>query len=152
MKVGRNDLCPCGSGKKFKKCHLNMPPLEALRPTLPSGPTLPAEIVKRFEEHRLQEQARVATFGEIRPIMHLPDYAGYRFVGVRNRLYYSKTWRFFTDFLFEYGPMIFGKEWLEVQKNSGVADQHPLYIWRKQTYAFMQRQQPRSDGTFATTP
>lgn len=21
-KVGRNDPCPCGSGKKFKKCHL----------------------------------------------------------------------------------------------------------------------------------
>lgn len=21
-RVGRNDLCPCGSGKKFKKCHL----------------------------------------------------------------------------------------------------------------------------------
>ena len=20
-KVGRNDICPCGSGKKFKKCH-----------------------------------------------------------------------------------------------------------------------------------
>jgi hypothetical protein len=20
-KTGRNDLCPCGSGKKFKKCH-----------------------------------------------------------------------------------------------------------------------------------
>ena len=20
-KVGRNDLCPCGSGKKFKQCH-----------------------------------------------------------------------------------------------------------------------------------
>jgi len=20
-KVGRNQLCPCGSGKKFKKCH-----------------------------------------------------------------------------------------------------------------------------------
>jgi preprotein translocase subunit SecA len=20
-KVGRNDECPCGSGKKFKKCH-----------------------------------------------------------------------------------------------------------------------------------
>ena len=23
-KVGRNDLCPCGSGKKFKKCHMGM--------------------------------------------------------------------------------------------------------------------------------
>ena len=22
-RVGRNDLCPCGSGKKFKKCCLN---------------------------------------------------------------------------------------------------------------------------------
>lgn len=22
-KVGRNDPCPCGSGMKFKKCHLN---------------------------------------------------------------------------------------------------------------------------------
>jgi uncharacterized protein YecA (UPF0149 family) len=21
-RVGRNDPCPCGSGKKFKKCHL----------------------------------------------------------------------------------------------------------------------------------
>jgi preprotein translocase subunit SecA len=20
-KLGRNDLCPCGSGKKYKKCH-----------------------------------------------------------------------------------------------------------------------------------
>ena len=23
-KVGRNDLCPCGSGKKYKKCHQNV--------------------------------------------------------------------------------------------------------------------------------
>ena len=22
IKIGRNDLCPCGSGKKFKKCHM----------------------------------------------------------------------------------------------------------------------------------
>ncbi|HAK1284804.1 TPA: hypothetical protein H1546_003039, partial [Listeria monocytogenes] len=23
-KVGRNELCPCGSGKKFKRCHLGV--------------------------------------------------------------------------------------------------------------------------------
>ena len=23
VKLGRNDICPCGSGKKFKKCHLS---------------------------------------------------------------------------------------------------------------------------------
>ena len=22
IKTGRNDPCPCGSGKKFKKCHM----------------------------------------------------------------------------------------------------------------------------------
>ena len=22
-KVGRNDPCPCGSGKKYKNCHMN---------------------------------------------------------------------------------------------------------------------------------
>jgi len=22
MRVGRNESCPCGSGKKYKKCHL----------------------------------------------------------------------------------------------------------------------------------
>ncbi len=25
MKVGRNDLCPCGSNRKFKKCCMNKP-------------------------------------------------------------------------------------------------------------------------------
>jgi uncharacterized protein YecA (UPF0149 family) len=25
VKIGRNDPCPCGSGKKFKKCCLNKP-------------------------------------------------------------------------------------------------------------------------------
>jgi len=23
-KVGRNDVCPCGSGKKYKKCCINL--------------------------------------------------------------------------------------------------------------------------------
>jgi preprotein translocase subunit SecA len=24
QKVGRNDPCPCGSGKKYKNCHMKM--------------------------------------------------------------------------------------------------------------------------------
>jgi hypothetical protein len=30
--VGRNDACPCGSGKKFKKCCLNRPSVESTPP------------------------------------------------------------------------------------------------------------------------
>ena len=28
MKIGRNDLCPCGSGRKFKKCCINDPDVQ----------------------------------------------------------------------------------------------------------------------------
>jgi len=41
MKVGRNDPCPCGSGKKFKHCCIDKPP-EA-----PSPPPLTAEQERR---------------------------------------------------------------------------------------------------------
>lgn len=30
MKIGRNNLCPCGSGKKYKKCCLNKSEIEFL--------------------------------------------------------------------------------------------------------------------------
>lgn len=151
MKVGRNDPCPCGSGRKFKKCHLNMPPLEALIPP-PRGPSPPPEILEHFERHEREEAARIRTFGDIRPVIHIPEYAGYRLVGVRNRIYRSKTWNFFSDFLFDYGTSIFGKEWLEKQKAASPAEWHPLYAWRKQAHEFQMRQQPVPDGTYAVTP
>jgi hypothetical protein len=129
-----------------------MPPLEALRPPPSRGPTIPAQILKQLEEHRTQEAARVAAFGDIRPILHIPEFAGHRFVGVRNRIYYSKKWNFFSDFLFEYGLMVFGEEWLNEQKAASPPEWHPLYAWRKQAYEFMKKQQPQPDGTYAAQP
>lgn len=53
MKIGRNNPCPCGSGKKFKKCH-NNPRFEL--PFLIQQ----AHIEKHLEEEgkRLLEQKR----------------------------------------------------------------------------------------------
>jgi uncharacterized protein YchJ len=152
MKVGRNDLCPCGSGKKFKKCHYGMPPIGS-RPAQ-SPPPLPPHIIQQFHQHQLEENARVATYGEIRPIIHIPDYANYRFVVVRNRVYYmeKEKWKFFTDFLLYYGLTRLGKEWFDQQKAAAPADQHPAYVWRNAAYAFMGRQEKRPDGSFAATP
>jgi tetratricopeptide (TPR) repeat protein len=46
---GRNDPCPCGSGKKFKKCCLNLgagpPPSE---PAVLSGPTMFEDDIDRL--------------------------------------------------------------------------------------------------------
>ena len=43
-KIGRNDNCPCGSGRKYKKCCMNEIPTEKL------DPEKLREIKKIFEE------------------------------------------------------------------------------------------------------
>lgn len=40
-KIGRNDLCPCHSGRKFKHCCLNPPPL----PTAMYSEAMPTAVV-----------------------------------------------------------------------------------------------------------
>jgi uncharacterized protein YchJ len=157
MRVGRNDLCPCGSGKKFKKCHLAEPLIvPILESQNPSRSPLPPHIWARIEERtrleHLQEQERIGKYGNVRPTVHLPDHQGYRLVVVRNRVYWSKNWKFFTDFLFEYGLLLFGKEWFDQQNAAQPADQHPLFRWRKMAFAFMQRQPQQPDGSFIALP
>ena len=42
-KTGRNDPCPCGSGKKYKQCHLGLAndPSRSTGPSATSAPTIP---------------------------------------------------------------------------------------------------------------
>lgn len=110
--------------------------------------------MQQFHRHQAEEQARVATYGEVRPILQIPEFADHRFVGVRNRLYFmgKEKWKFFTDFLLYFGLARFGQEWLDQQKAAPPAEQHPAYTWRNQAYAFMGRQEKRPDGSFAATP
>ena len=44
VRVGRNERCPCGSGKKYKECHLA------------AGPEFLAKLAQ--EEHRQQLKAK----------------------------------------------------------------------------------------------
>lgn len=44
--AGRNDPCPCGSGKKTKRCHGDGRPSDPERPELPSGPGRPRTRVR----------------------------------------------------------------------------------------------------------
>ena len=44
MQTGRNDPCPCGSGKKFKKCCLNKGQPAAVSPAIP--PRSPASFLQ----------------------------------------------------------------------------------------------------------
>lgn len=47
IKIGRNDPCPCGSGRKFKRCCLQKTTVESSAPPAPkAAPTLGDEIKK----------------------------------------------------------------------------------------------------------
>jgi hypothetical protein len=49
MRIGRNDPCPCGSGKKFKKCCLGKPS-EGLRIAAKPGDSFLVDDVVDFDD------------------------------------------------------------------------------------------------------
>jgi tetratricopeptide (TPR) repeat protein len=56
-KIGRNDLCPCGSGKKYKKCCQD-------KPALP-GATPPSQQAARHEDPFLLDELSNSVLGLI---------------------------------------------------------------------------------------
>jgi len=50
MRIGRNDPCPCGSGKKYKKCCL-------LKQVPPSSPEMIKEVMEFFQKQEVEKRA-----------------------------------------------------------------------------------------------
>jgi SEC-C motif len=65
LKVGRNQPCPCGSGKKYKKCHGSFtaapPPLRA---AVPKG-----VVEQMVQRHEAAERIRQNQQGLGRPVV-----------------------------------------------------------------------------------
>lgn len=53
-------------------------------------------------------------------------FQGHRFVAVGSLLLYSKNWKTFHDFLFEYLPRVMGKDWGAAELAKPPAERHPL--------------------------
>lgn len=131
--IGRNDPCPCGSGKKYKKCCMN-------RINLDGEPmaSIPVKVMKQFQERQRKENKRISEFGQVRPGIGT-DFKGYKVVAVGSRVFLSKKWKYFPDFLLEYLPMTLGKEWHKVEFLKSPEEQHPITQWRKKAYEFTRK-------------
>ena len=163
QKLGRNDPCSCGSGLKFKKCCLpktqiisnrimvSKDPTRGFTPLREAPPELQAKAIRAFQEQARKEQARKARFGEIRPQISTV-WQGQRWVTVRNRVYYSDKWKFFTDFLRDYLPQVFGLEWCKAEAAKAEAERHPIITWRALGAAYMNSQPAQPDGTRVALP
>ena len=146
-KVGRNQLCPCGSGKKYKRCHGN-----PLRPQpLPSIRPAPEVIHQALRRHEAQELIRVQQQGEGKPIISTV-FNNHRFVAVGNKLHYSTKWKFFPDFLSDYLKITTGSEWGESELKKEWDERHPILRWYHD-YCLAQRvSEEQPDGTYSAIP
>lgn len=120
-KPGRNELCPCGSGKKFKRCH--------------GGPSVNyEEMISRGAEEAQRktainwiQQQRQQGLG--RPIISAQT-AGKRIVAVGHRLFQG-AWPTFHDFLYNYILDVLGRDWFEAQAQLEHEERHPVIHWHE---------------------
>ena len=148
-RTGRNDPCPCGSGKKYKKCCL------AESTHLPrkfriATPTEARRMRSRFEEIRRKEESRTQAFGRIRPAVHC-DHMGYKFVAVGNELRWAKNWKTFIDFLGDYLKFVFGKEWWLSECSKVPEERHQVVQWER-TMGMEQHNVPRLPSGLIPVP
>ncbi len=127
MKVGRNEPCPCGSNKKFKRCCIDKQ--TAKRVILAPPRTIPREVAAMFTAAMAEQKRRSTEFGDVRDIIHA-DYQGYKFVAVGGRLHYSKEWKTFPDFLNAYIKTTLGSDgWGDNEIAKPLHRRHVLMQW-----------------------
>ncbi len=119
-KIGRNEPCHCGSGLKYKKCHGAPSSGAAAQP--------PFEVQNIFEAHRAAEHIRRAQQGLGRPIVGF-KVGDHQAVAVGRRIYYSKAWKTFPDFLADYIKQKLGTEWGNAELAKPFEQRHPVMQW-----------------------
>lgn len=117
VSVGRNQPCPCGSGKKYKKCHGGV----AYAQTIGRGEGFAQNQV---EVHRLQRERQQ---GKGRPIVSV-EATGTRVVAVGKRLCRG-PWKTFHDFLFDYIRWAVGPDWGQAELAKAPDERHPILNW-----------------------
>ena len=135
MKIGRNEPCPCGSGKKFKTCCLGVAkPGPRHRSMLERDPLFFEQAQAILRRHQAAESVRQQQQGHGNPIVSWIDEAnGFRFVAVKSTLHWAKDWVIFPNFLDYFMKEALGRAWGEHERNKG---QHPLFRWQEKSQAY----------------
>jgi hypothetical protein len=128
-KVGRNQSCPCGSGKKYKKCHGSW--TASSNATSPFPPFSDKTLQQKLREMEAIRVQREKQQGLGRGIVSC-EFAGFRMVAVGNKLHWSKQWLTFRDFIKDYFLSVLGKDWCKAEYEKPDAERHPIIRWYAQ--------------------
>ena len=129
MKIGRNSPCPCGSGKKYKKCCL----LKQVPP--PSAETV-KQVVEVFQKEMQRQEAEKRLLQErgifinyVNPCSYINPKTGQRVKAwaLGSRLFHTRPeHETFHDFIIDHLlKMVLGKEWWDEQLKA--QEKHFLY-------------------------
>lgn len=124
-KVGRNDPCPCGSGKKYKFCHA-LTTFKGERNEV--DPRLRAAIEQKLREQEALDLQRKKQQGLGNPIISA-SHNGNRFIAVGKELHWSPKWKTFHDFLGDYLKHCFGKDWWFRELTKTPEQKHYILLW-----------------------
>lgn len=145
-RVGRNQQCPCGSGKKFKRCHGGLQGVPVR-----GGPS-DAEFHELMRRASAKAEAlsyqRIRQQGCGRPIITC-EMQGTRFVAVGKKLAYGK-WKTMPDFLLDHLRATLGPDWGNAELLKAESQQHPVMGWFRVLAEVQKRHQRESGEIFAT--
>jgi hypothetical protein len=128
-KTARNGPCPCGSGRKFKKCHGSIGSLDSLRKL--NGPRMGLQTM--IVRHEAQEFQRREQQGLGKPIIST-QFKDHRVVAVGRTIHFSKKWKTFHDFLNDYPKIVLGRDWWMSEVGKPPEERHRILTWATRSY------------------
>lgn len=139
-KIGRNDKCPCDSGKKYKKCHgMNNGTYETRIPITKE------EIQILFKQQEAKKIQKENQQGKGKGIIATKFQGGIA-IALGNRVYNFPKAQTFHDVLFNYPSSLFGINWFR-QQLSKESNEHPLFVtWYKKAIEQMSANQKGNES------
>jgi hypothetical protein len=136
-RVGRNAPCPCGSGRKYKKCHLMSEPRST--PVAPfdviAARRISAELVRRAQETQFQAPKPIKA-----------EFKGHVFRAFRSHLFIRRRNESYQEWVIDVLKRTMGQGWLNKYKPPN-QDGHPVKRWLYSSSALAARSlPPNHDG------
>jgi len=130
MKIGRNQPCPCGSGRKYKKCHLaNGAPLLNSTTVTKLEPTPETERIRHeLEIHQIERRKILAQVGVFIDFVIPTHFKGNKVWALGSRLYARRPEKeTFHEFIVYVLKDEMGRDWWLDQMKSPEGKQHFIY-------------------------
>lgn len=118
-KIGRNDPCFCGSGLKYKKCHL-------LKGEVPPKPAqIPQEVIESQRIASVQRSEFLASKGIFIPLPNTISFKGKTLLAVGNQIMVEENpHATFHQLLFRNLQDTMGEEWWKAEQAKSESEKH----------------------------